>query len=228
MKNRIFEIDFFRGIALIMMIVFHLIYDLKEFYSYNFEYLRGFWYYEGKIAAIMFMLISGISATFSRNNLKRGFVVFGYGMLLTVVTYFYDPKTYIRFGILHLLGFCKIAYHYIGVFSNKILMAISITAITVGNIFSKVNVKNPYLYPFGLLASDFSSLDYYPILPWLGVFFLGVIMGKTIYPTKKSLLPFNPKFESIAYMGRNSLFIYLVHQPVLLLLLYIYHNIKFF
>lgn len=225
MKNRIWEIDFFRGIALIMMIMFHLIYDLKEFYSYDFEYLEGFWYYEGLVSVVIFTLISGISATLAHNNFKRGLSVFGYGMFLTVVTYFYAPKMYIRFGTLHMLGFCMMAYNYLDELKKRYLLAISITTIAAGNIFATMTVKSPYLYPLGLLNSGFSSLDYYPILPWFGVFLLGVILGKTIYHRKKSLFGFNPKFEPISYMGRHSLFIYFTHQLVILALLYIYHRL---
>lgn len=224
MKKRIWEIDFLRGVAIILMVVFHLVYDLKEFYSYPLEYTRGFWYYEGKISAIMFMLLSGISATLARSSWRRGFTVFGYGMILTAVTFFYNPEMYIRFGILHLLGFSMILHHYIGGWKKQYLLAISVVTLALGNIFGRITVKNPYLFPLGLMNSSFSSFDYYPILPWLGVFILGVILGKTLYPGKESLLGFYPKFNPISYLGRHSLFIYLVHQPVLLALLFLYHG----
>lgn len=224
MKKRIWEIDFLRGIAIILMIAFHLVYNLKEFYSYNIEYTSGFWYYEGKTAAIMFMVLAGMSATLSKNSLKRGMQVFGYGMIIAFVTFFYDPKMYVRFGILHLLGFGMAAHHYIGGWKTHYLIVLGIGALFLGERISKLTVTSPFLFPLGLLSKGFSSFDYYPIFPWLGVFILGVVLGKILYADRKGFFSFYPRFDPIAYMGRHSLFIYLVHQPALIALLFIVHR----
>lgn len=225
MKNRIWEIDFLRGIAIVLMVIFHLIYDLSDFYSYNIEYLSGFWYYEGKLSAILFMLISGISCSFSRNNLKRGAFVFSAGMILTLFTLITFPSMYIRFGILHLLGASMIIYHFIRRVKNIYLIIFSAVIISLGNIFSNMTVKSPFLFMLGLRDANFASLDYYPLLPWLGVFLLGVVLGRILYKERKSLFKFEPKFNPLSYMGQHSLLIYFVHQPVLIAALYIIHKI---
>jgi uncharacterized membrane protein len=202
-----------------------MIFDLREFYSYNIEYLTGFWYYEGKLAAILFMLTAGISSTFSKNNLKRGSIVFGFGMLLTLVTYVYDPVGYIKFGILHFLGISMILYHLMKKLKSTYLFLIGTAALVLGNIFAKMLVDSPFLFMFGLLNRNFSSLDYYPLLPWFGVFIYGVIIGRFLYAKRKSLFPDAKHFDFLSYLGRHSLFIYLTHQPMLIALLFISHKL---
>src|SRR5665647_1682285 len=111
-SNRIWEIDLIRGIAIILMIIFHLIVDLKDFYGYNLDYFRGFWYIEGKFSAILFMLICGVSSTLGRNNIRHGLKVFIWAMILTAVTYIYNGSCYILFGILHFLGISLLSANF--------------------------------------------------------------------------------------------------------------------
>ena len=102
--SRILEIDALRGVAIILMVIFHIIVDLTDFYGYHFQYLSGFWYYEGKAAAILFMLLAGVSSSFSRSAVRHGLELLAWGMVLTAVTWLFAPAMYIRFGILHFLG----------------------------------------------------------------------------------------------------------------------------
>lgn len=222
-KSRIWEIDFIRGIAIVLMIIFHLVVDLRDYYHYDIEYLSGFWYYVGKTAAILFMLVSGVSSTLSKRNIKRGAMVFGFGMLLTVITYYYNPELYIRFGILHFLGLCMILSRFLKKIHRKYLVISGTVSIVTGLFFDRMIVRTPYLFPIGLMDKHFDSLDYYPLFPWLGVFLYGMAMGHILYKTRQSLLPFVLKYDFFSYLGRHSLLIYLIHQPILLGVLYLFH-----
>lgn len=224
-KNRIREIDFLRGIAIILMVLFHLIVDLKDFYNYPLEYLSGFWYVEGKISALLFILLCGVSSTLSKNSIRHGTTVFLWAMLLTLVTYFFNKDCFIWFGILHFLGISLLSVPLIKALPNGWLVFISSSSIIVGTLFSQRYMDNPYLFPLGLTTNTFLSLDYYPIFPWYGVFLLGIILGKILYDNKKrpssrqaSPLP----IRLITTLGKHSLVIYLVHQPLLLVLLYLF------
>ena len=169
MKNsssRIWEIDFFRGIAILLMVVFHLIFDLAVFYGYTLNYMDGFWYYEGKLSAIMFMAIAGVSSTLSVHDFRRGLVVFACGMLITLATYFYDPQTYIRFGILHLLGSCMMLFPFIKNLKSGWLLVAGTIAIASGQWMAQLTSSSSLLLPFGVTPAGFTSLDYYPLLPW--------------------------------------------------------------
>lgn len=222
-KNRIGEIDCIRGIAIIFMVIFHLIVDLKDFYHYNINYLSGFWYYIGKAAAILFILVSGVSSTFSKNNLKRGTMVFLFGMLLTVITYFFNSALFIRFGILHFLGISMIAAHLIKGLNQWLLLMIGSITLIVGYFFNNIYVDIPYLFPIGLMDRHFSSMDYYPMFPWFGLFLYGIVIGKTVYSQRKSLLAYDMTDNILSYMGQHSLLIYLLHQPLILMVLYGIH-----
>ena len=236
---RIWEIDFIRGLAIILMIIFHFIVDLKDFYSYGVEYLSGFWYIEGKLSAILFMLICGVSSTLGTNSTQHGIKVFLWAMLLTVGTYFYNENCYIRFGILHFLGISLLSAHFIHRLPTYWIMMLSGASILVGILFSTYYVSNPYLFPIGLINSAFISMDYYPIFPWYGVYLFGFALGKTFYGDETNF-PFlqtshqgseilvnlfsSSPFKPISWLGQHSLAIYLIHQPILLLALYLFHG----
>jgi len=237
-SNRIWEIDFVRGIAIIIMILFHLIVDLKDFYGYNLDYLRGFWYIEGKISAILFILICGVSSTLGRSSARHGIKVFIWAMILTAVTYIYNESYYIRFGILHFLGISLLSANFMRRLPIAWLITASLGVIMVGLLFSQGVITNPYLFPIGLKTNTFISLDYYPLFPWYGVFLFGITLGKKLYSNKKRLglcqVPhMQPKaltslqpvrcLQRITWLGQHSLAIYLIHQPVLLVILYILH-----
>lgn len=227
-KNRITEIDFLRGIAIILMILFHLIVDLKDFYHYNLEYLTGFWYLEGKLSAILFILLCGVSSTLSKNNTRHGITVFLWALLLTVITYFYNKNCFIWFGILHFLGISLLSANLLRNLPIVWLSIISSISILLGTLFSQRFIDNPYLFPIGLVNSTFISLDYYPLFPWYGIFLLGMIIGKAFYENKKRLstCQASPSLaKPITRLGQHSLMIYLIHQPLLLALLYIIHSI---
>lgn len=218
LNTRIWEIDFLRGLAIILMVLFHLIVDLRDFFGYAIEYLTGFWFYVGKLSAIMFISTAGISATLSRNTLKHGLQIFLWGMVLTVITYFYNPLTYIRFGILHLLGFSIVSYHLIAWLRPVRLFVAALMLMIIGCLLVPLPTTSPYLFPLGFVTATFASLDYYPIVPWYGVFLLGVAVGKVVYSMKKSRFH-RPFFTPISRLGQHSLMIYLVHQPILLVML---------
>lgn len=217
--NRIWEIDFLRGVAIILMALFHLFYDLKEFYGYNFEYQTGIIYYIGKLSALMFIMLTGISCSFSKNNLKRGIRVLFYALIITIVTYIYDPNTYVNFGILHFLATCIILYKFFRPLNNLALFSLGTLIILTGYIINQFSVSSNIFVPFGLTSDNYTSLDYYPLFPYLGVFLYGIAIKSLLYPANKSLL--NPyfNFKPINFFGKHSLFIYLIHQPIIIGLL---------
>jgi uncharacterized membrane protein len=84
-----------------------------------------------------------------------------------------------------------------------------------------VFVDLDWLLPFGISSHTLSSYDYFPFLPWLGIFLMGTALGKSVYASRRSLIR-SPLPESIVNVaGRHSLLIYVVHQPILLAILYL-------
>jgi len=221
---RIWEIDSLRGIAILLMVVFHLVFDLAVFGGYPLNYMDGFWYYEGKLSAIMFMTIAGVSSTLSVHYFRRALVVFACGMLITLATYFYDPQTYIRFGILHMLGSCMLFFPFIKNLKSGWLVASGTIALASGQWAAQFTGHFPLLLPFGVTTPDFTSLDYYPLLPWSGFFLYGAALGQLLYKKRRSLIPQPACLHPFTALGRHPLTVYLIHQPVLLAILYIWHR----
>lgn len=218
--NRIWELDAFRGIAIILMSTFHLVFDLATFLGLPISYLSGFWYYEGLSSALLFMLVSGTSATLSRRPARRGLIVFGWGIALTTGTYFMDPSLYIRFGILHFLGLAMMLSTFVKGWRPVALLLFSAAVIAGGVYLRTLSTANPWLFPFGLITANFNSLDYYPLFPYFGVYTLGMVLGRLLYRERRSLFPWRPSWRPLELMGQHSLTIYLLHQPLILALLY--------
>lgn len=221
---RLAELDILRGLAILLMVIFHTIFDLAFFYGWPLDYQAGFWYYQGKSAAILFMLVSGVSTVLSRRPVRRGLVVLGTGLFITAITYCYEPAVYIRFGILHLLGAAMLASPLLNKVGPLPLSLIGTLMIAIGNAFSQLTVNTAWFIPVGLKPPGFTSLDYYPLLPWLGIILYGLVLGKVLYPAGQTRWPSAADYQPLrwlSWLGRRSLLIYLIHQPVILALLQI-------
>lgn len=222
-KHRLEELDFARGFAILLMVLFHLVVDLKDFYSYNLEYLQGFWYWEGKSSAVLFIFLCGLSSTLSHNRVRHGIYIFIWAMALTSATYFYNADYYIRFGILHFLGISLLTSPLTGSLKKEWLLLLSGASFILGLLLTSHFTAHPYLFPLGLQSRNFTSLDYYPLFPWYGFFIAGILCGKNFYTSRQPHF-FFPFPRSILWLGRNSLAIYLIHQPILLAALYALHK----
>ena len=226
MKNRIWELDVFRGICMIGVVFVHLIYDLADLYRIiDWEYPAWFSFIKDW-GGILFVILSGICATLGRRSVHRGIIVFLCGMVITAVTYgmyrfgFAGKSIIIYFGVLHCLGICMILWWIFKRLPTWLLAVLGAAMAAAGLYLSHVIlVDHMWLMPLGFLAPGFATADYFPLLPNLGWFLLGAVLGRTVYRKKETLLPqVNPQnvlIRSLSFLGRHSLWIYLLHQPIL-------------
>lgn len=222
---RIREIDVLRGAALLLMIFFHLLFDLKEIYGYPVNYNQGLFYYIGKISAIMFIMISAVSSSLSRNNLRRGVKLLLIAGAITAVTHLYSPVLGIKFGILHFLGLSMLLYPVFRNLNKYLLVLLGILMVSLGLYLDKIPARANYLFILNLTGPGWSSADYYPLLPWFGVFLFGISLGKILYPENRSLLSGSNRAEILAFLGRHTLPVYLVHQPLLIIIIAFFRKI---
>jgi uncharacterized membrane protein len=230
-KSRIWELDFLRGIALLLMIYFHIIFDMKDIYGYNVSYSEGFNYLTGRAAGILFILIAGISCTLSRNNIKRALRILALAMVITVVTHLYSAEMGIKFGVLHFLGLSILMYPLLNNLNEHLLAILGTVILVLGSYISRLNTNFDYLFILGITSKKFTSSDYYPLIPWLGIFIYGIILGKALYKEKRSAFNFQLKNDLISWLGRNTLYIYIIHQPVILIIIGLFKrlsNVKLF
>lgn len=226
MKKRIWELDVLRGICILGMVVVHLLYDMVELYRLiDWEYPPAFVFIRDW-GSLLFLLISGICVTLGSHPVRRGLIVFAGGLVCSAVTFgmvalnFAGTDMIIWFGILHCLGACMLVWPLFRKLHPAFLLLLGAAMIAAGfYLDANVRVSFPWLVPFGVLYPGFASSDYFPLLPNLGFFLLGGFLGKTLYRRKESLLPrVNEKNSVLAFLsgcGRHSLWIYLLHQPVL-------------
>jgi len=232
---RYWEIDLVRGIAILMMIIFHTVYDLSFFQIFPVNVSDGFWRYFAFATASLFLLVVGISLTLSRARaapdisgyrlalkfVYRGTGIFLLGLLITLCTWLYLNEGFIIFGILHLIGVSVILSPLFFPLKKYSIVA-GLLCMATGWFFT--TITGPlWLLPLGIHPATFWSVDYEPIFPWFGVVLTGMGLGEYLYPggVRSFALPSIPQaaIRLLAFPGRHSLIIYLVHQPVIILLL---------
>lgn len=237
-SGRFWEIDSLRGVAIILMIVSNLVTDIAFFGIFEMDAYSGFWLVLARVVVSMFILLSGVSLTLSYSRVRsrpsheirkkyflRGAKIFGVGMLITLVTWIFIPGNFVLFGILHLIGFSIILGQFLVRF-RLLNLLLGHVLIFAGIFLQTFSFGFPWLSWLGFMPAGFSSVDYVPVLPWLGVFLIGIYLGNTLYLGGKSgfrLPDFSSTWlvRSLTFLGRNSLKIYLVHQPVLIALLWL-------
>jgi uncharacterized membrane protein len=240
--GRFIEIDLMRGLAVIMMVLYHILFDIYFFNIYPVDVSTGFWKLFAMITASLFLLLVGISFTISaakaevtlnRRNffmkyVKRGIAILLIAVLITIVTWWYLGEGYIIFGILHLIGISIIIAPFF--FHHKAISLYGGMLFIVTGVLLQ-SVRGPFiLLPLGVHPVSFYSVDYTPIFPWFGLVLIGIFLGEFLYPGGKRgfrLPEFSnylklPKLPgtALAFLGRHSLAIYILHQPVIILLLH--------
>jgi uncharacterized membrane protein len=232
--SRLWEIDGARGIAILMMIVFHTLFDISFFNIAPVNVETGFWRAFAYATATLFLLVVGVSLVVSHAraaNLSgfalakkfflRGAGIFALGLLATLVTWWYLREGYIIFGILHLIGVAVMLSPFFFRF-RKYNIALGVAMVVAGWLVA--GLHGPlWLLPLGIQPAAFTSVDYTPILPWFGVVLIGMGIGELLYGggVRHFTAPRLPAHVAapLTFLGRHSLVIYLVHQPVIILLL---------
>jgi len=229
-SNRFIELDILRALAIAMMVVYHAAFDLAAFYDFNIDPYNGGWWLLARSTAILFLLLVGVSFVISWERtrtrfkfFKRGLFILGCGMLITIATYIWDPSTYIRFGILHMIGVSVMLLPLFRKFREWNLLIAALIIYFGINIIpnSEFSILNSeLLIPFGITPSNFTTLDFFPLLPWFGVVLIGLALGDFFY-IRKERIPkeINRFLQLVSYPGKHALWIYLIHQPILLLFL---------
>lgn len=238
--GRIPEVDILRGIALLMMVVYHTAFDLNWLGIAPVPAGEGAWRCLALLTASLFAGIAGVSVTLQEANIrarggdifavcrvttKRGLFILAVGILITVVTALLPSQWVIHFGILHLIGISVIlAPLFIPLRSWNFPVALVILAAGV----TATGTPGPaFLLPLGIHPASYSSPDYTPLLPWLGVVMLGSAAGSFLYPGGKRRYSFKwsvPSWLSapcrlLGTAGRHTLLIYVLHQPMIVIVL---------
>jgi len=240
--QRFIEIDLARGVAVVMMVTYHLLFDLWFFSLYPVQVTTGFWKYFAVATASLFLLLVGTSVTISAAHagkvlsgrdfylkfFRRGLAILAIALGITIATWWYlGGEGFIIFGILHLIGFSIILAPFFFHRGRKTLVAAAIVII-VGIAFMQLHGP-AFLIPLGIFPESFYSVDYTPLFPWFGLVLAGIFLGERLYPGgirgyslpgfRNSRILMYPE-KVISFLGKHSLIIYIIHQPVIILLLH--------
>ncbi|MEK6970245.1 MAG: heparan-alpha-glucosaminide N-acetyltransferase [archaeon] len=232
-RTRYAELDILRGIAVMGMILFHFLFDLNFFGLFSIELNSGPWFWFARSIAFLFVFLAGLSCVlFSHRKgegsysllRERGIRIFLAGMGVTLVTFLLFPEYTIWFGVLHLMG--------VGLFIAPSLFSrmhytlpLGVILVGIGILFSHSSFLGIIPQWVGVFPFPFRTFDYFPLFPWLGVFFLGMGFSTRMYPHGVPRPGLGWETDSVIlrglqWMGRRSLIIYLVHQPILLFLVW--------
>ena len=222
-KPRIWELDALRGVCILCVIVVHFLFDLSFFGGLDLT-LPAWYVFIQEYGGAIFVVLSGVCVTLGSKSVRRGLIVFACGMLITAVTYgmyrlgMSGADVVVKFGVLHLLGVCMLVYPAFKKLPPAMLTVLGLVIAITGYAIRGIIVPQRWLSPLGLTYEGFTSSDYFPLFPQLGYFLIGAAIGKTAYREKRTLLPGSFQKTGIArffcWCGRQSLFIYLLHQPI--------------
>ena len=235
--GRFWEVDAARGVAIAMMVVYHLTYDLDYFGGYGIDSTLGVWAHFADATASAFLFLVGVSLAISYSKasaarrgrnlfgkyLLRGIRILAYGIVLTVVFLAFGMGV-VAFGILHLIGVSIIlAYPLLKYRLVNLFLGLCVIAAGWYMRAQEVSSESAWLLPLGVVPENLFMPDYRPLLPWFGVVLLGLFAGNVLYASGKRPAGVPRRAPQIARLllplGRNSLFIYLIHQPILVALL---------
>ncbi|WP_343252488.1 heparan-alpha-glucosaminide N-acetyltransferase [Ligaoa zhengdingensis] len=234
LSGRVWLVDELRGAFILLMVVYHTFYDLVYIFDVNIPAFRwAFTTWIQLLIAGLFVFLSGVASRFSRNNLKRGAQCFALGMLMTLVTAVVLPEQIVLFGVLHMLGVCMMLFPLMRPLLDRIppwagvIGCAALFFLTFNTQLGFWGMRGwemalpsswygtSWLFWLGFPRRGFWSSDYFPLLPWIFWFLGGAFAGVPIKARRAPAWFYRPHCRWLAALGRNTIYIYLLHQPVI-------------
>ncbi len=238
MNKRLNLIDEIRGLAIILMVIYHGFYLLG--YQFGFELMEKAQLFFEPLQppfACLFILISGMSSCFSRSNFKRGIRLLLISLGFTAVTVFLLPRfgierAEIHFGILHLLSVSMLLFSLVRPLLEKInekagfvifaLLFFACYNLQTGEFLwqelPQELYQNELTAVFGFPPAGYYSADYFPLLPYVFMFLCGTYLGKYARENELPKQFYKLHCAPLAAIGRKTLIIYIIHWPIIFLL----------
>lgn len=246
-NSRIHGYDVIRGFSVISMVLFHFCYDLAYINGLSMPWFVGTTLQNIWRASIswVFLVLAGIMCAYSRNNVKRGAKYLAVAILIWLVTSYAMPSEAISFGIIYCMAASTLITAALMWLGNKLglkatkplLVLAGFTCFVLfllslqvpwgsfglgafgGPTLPVPNVLyNGRLSWLGFMSSDFYSADYYPIIPYTLLFLSGASLGQIIKLHGAPAWLKDLRCAPIEFVGRHALEVYILHQPVLLLI----------
>ncbi len=240
-NERYYLLDAVRGLCILGMILYHTLFDVVAFFGVNVspslmfivDFIRDF-------GACCFICLSGICIHFGKKPLKRAILITAFGIVVSLVTFFVVPDMPILFGILTFMGLASFIIMPLKKLLDKLppwpfvilsfllfLLFFECMDGYIGYYGFTVTELPSFLYSnyitalLGFPFNGFVSSDYFPIFPWIFMFFFGFFLWNALsgFGIIKKLLAV--RIVILEKIGKYSLYIYVAHQPLIMGLLYV-------
>lgn len=235
--SRIHEIDFLRGVLMILVIFDHLMWFINFYLFHNTSgFLNWYWTSElrfvvRQVVLMLFLFTCGISCHLSRNNKKRGLMLLGISIFVMVGTHilqatplFNNRVVVIDFNILGVIALSILLYALCQKATSRQLLYLT-GVLMVFYFFILISSRNdtsmaynPFLSifycPFNPVKEGYVG-DYLPLFPYIIFLFFGVIFARKVYKNKTSVIIHKGNWEKpICFLGRHTLIVYLAHEII--------------
>ena len=223
-SGRIASVDALRAIALIAMIAYHFCFDLRYFGVITPDLEHGpFWLVARTLILSSFLLLAGVSLMLADANKVSGAyfwrhvgTIAGCAVLVSAASYLMFPLTFIWFGVLHAIAVTLVIARPLVRFP-RIAFVIGCVVIAAGVVFSHPVFNQFTLGWIGFLTVKPYAEDYVPLFPWAGVVFVGIAAGHALVRNRFAILsPLATAPRWLAWPGRHTLAVYMLHQPILI------------
>jgi uncharacterized membrane protein len=231
-RGRILWLDAARGVGIVAMVAYHGAFDLLFFGYVDWPVTtHPAWRAFAAAIASTFLFLVGVSLVVAhgrgvrwRPYLRRLAVIAAAAGAVTVATSLAMPAP-IYFGILHAIAaFSVLALPFVFVPLPVVLVAAG-AVFALPFVFRHEVFAAAWAYPLGLAPVPPYTFDYEPVFPWLAVTLLGVALARWRPPRPGSQPPRESRvWDATAWLGRHSLLVYLLHQPVIFAVLLIMSN----
>lgn len=231
-RIRLQSVDALRGLAIALMIAYHFCYDLTYFGFARFDFFNDpFWLNARTLILSLFLLVAGISLTLATHAgvrvpafLKRLLILAGAAALISMTSHFMFGPRWIFFGVLHFIAVASV----LGlpfVRRPRLALICGFALIALDRVFAHALFDQPGLQWIGLMTHKPPTEDYVPLVPWFGAVLIGIFLGRAVWLREPALSiarwrSAHPLARALRFAGRHSLTIYLLHQPLLMGLLW--------
>ena len=212
------SLDTYRGIAVGLMILFHFLWNLREFGLLSFDIDGPIW--QGFRSIIVFMFVSALGCSsylavsqnharqrFLKNQLKLGIAA----LFISCGTYLLLPSQWVFFGILQFLFIAGWLLRPIA--SSPVLTATAGLALVALSFYNNLDAITAHRWFIAAFNAPANTIDFINPLPWIGVAMIGPFLG--YIKLHRLILPTNTLTSGLSWMGKNALVIYLLHQLIL-------------
>ena len=230
--TRFGRLDALRGVAMVWMATYHFAYDLNFFRLVRIRLSTDpVWTVQRLCIVALFLLCAGagqalalrhasqapLCERFDPRFWRRWAQVAGCALLVSAVSYAMFPRTFISFGVLHAVAAMLIVVR-LSAGTGPALWGLGLAALLLPHLVASPFFDSRWTNWLGFTTQRPPTVDYVPLLPWIGAMWWGVAAATWALRQQPGWLegPLPVPLVPLAALGRWPLSFYMLHQPLLM------------